>query len=62
MAKIYRVKINGVDPDKTPRSAASDLGLPCLLMPFCTYTQVNTVIKSERFHLLCKINGGTVYI
>ena len=24
---------NSVDPDQTPRSAASDLGLHCLLMP-----------------------------
>ena len=25
---------NGVDPDQSPRSAASDLGLPCLLKHF----------------------------
>ena len=25
---------NSVDPDQTPRSAASDLGLPCLPMSF----------------------------
>ena len=26
---------NSVDPDQTPRSAASDLGLHCLLRPIC---------------------------
>ena len=26
---------NSVDPDQTPRSAASDLGLHCLLNPPC---------------------------
>ena len=32
---IYRnsfIKLNSVDPDQTPRSAASDLGLHCLPM------------------------------
>ena len=27
---------NSVDPDQTPRSVASDLGLHCLLGPGCT--------------------------
>ena len=27
---------NSIDPDQTPHSAASDLGLYCLLRPFCS--------------------------
>ena len=29
---------NSVDPDQTPRSVASDLGLLCLLRPICPNT------------------------
>ena len=29
---------NDVDPDQTPRCAASDLGLQCLLRPVCSNT------------------------
>ena len=29
---------NSVDPDETPRSAASHLGLNCLLRPICPST------------------------
>ena len=28
---------NTVDPDQTPHSVASDLGLHCLLRPVCPY-------------------------
>ena len=34
---------NSVDPDQTPHSAASHLGLHCLLRPVCQNTYVNTV-------------------
>ena len=30
---------NSIDPDQTPHSAASDLGLPCLQRPICPNTQ-----------------------
>ena len=29
---------NSVDPDQTPHSAVSDLGLQCLQMPICPNT------------------------
>ena len=32
---------NGVDPDQTPRSAASDLSLHCLLRHVCPNSLVN---------------------
>ena len=38
--------VNSVDPDQTPRSAASDLGLYCLLRHVCPSVRilrVNTV-------------------
>ena len=31
--KIAGLVVNSVDPDQTPRSAASDLGLHCLFRP-----------------------------
>ena len=34
---------NSVDPDETPHSAASHLGLHCLLRPVCPNHMVNTV-------------------
>ena len=30
--KIFALKANNIDPDQTPRTVASDLGLQCLLM------------------------------
>ena len=30
---------NSIDPDQTPRSAASDLGLHCLQKPICPNTK-----------------------
>ena len=34
---------NRVDPDQMPHSAASDLGLHCLLRPVCPNTRVNMI-------------------
>ena len=41
--------VNSVDPDQTPRSAASDLGLHCLLRLICPYTlsKYGNMIKSN---------------
>ena len=39
---------NSVDPDQTPRNAASDLGLHCLLEPVCSNTQGNYDIFITR--------------
>ena len=33
----------GVDPDQTPRSVASDLGIHSLLRPACKVRKVSTV-------------------
>ena len=38
VCKIAGLVANSVDPDQTPRSAASDLGLHCLLRPVCPNT------------------------
>ena len=40
---------NSVDPDQTPRCAASDLGLHCLLRPACpnTLSKCGNLIKSN---------------
>ena len=40
---------NKVHPDQTPRSAASDMGLHCLLRPVCpiTYSKYGNLIKSN---------------
>ena len=35
------LNINSVDPDQTPRSAASDLGLYCLQLPFYETLGIN---------------------
>ena len=42
---------NSVDPDQTPRSAASDLGLHCLLRP----VRPNIFSIKMAFLLLCLI-------
>ena len=34
---------NSVDPDETPRSAASHQGLHCMPSPVCPYTYGNTL-------------------
>ena len=36
---------NSVDPDHTPPSAASDLGLHCLIRPTVPILRINTVDK-----------------
>ena len=36
--KYFCMYGNSVDPDQTPRSAASDLGLHCMLRPICPNT------------------------
>ena len=49
---------NSVDPDETPHSAASHLGLYCLLRPVCpnTYgkygTTVYVVVSDQVLHCL----------
>ena len=45
---------NNVDPDQTPRSAASDLVLHCLLRPVCpnTYSTYGNMIKSNPSEIL----------
>ena len=43
---------NNVDPDQTPRSAASDLGLHCLQMPVC----INTILRVITAFLLFIVN------
>ena len=39
---------NNVDPDQTPRSAASDLGLHCLLRHVCPNTKGNYGTKRDE--------------
>ena len=46
---------NSVDPDETPHSAASHLGLNCLLRPVCP----NTYGKYGIASLVC-VNNGSV--
>ena len=44
---------NSVDPDEMPHSAASHLGLHCLLRPVCPVHMVNMVV--------CKVNFSSQY-
>ena len=47
---------NSVDPDQTPRSVASDLGLHCLPFPFYRMLDINELrIKAEKF-VFSKVN------
>ena len=39
---------NNVDPDQTPHSVASDLGLNCLLRPLCPNTSGYYVNKASQ--------------
>ena len=48
---------NSVDPDETPRSAASHLGLYCLLRPVCP----NTYGKYGTFFLVFPIKQDPVF-
>ena len=47
---------NSVDPDETPRSAASHLGLHCLFRPVCPSTYGIYGIRCFVLvtHLICK--------
>ena len=49
VCKIAEWVANCVDPDQTPRSAASDLGLHCLLRYVCpnTFSKYGNMIKSN---------------
>ena len=49
--EIARWMANSVDPDQTPRSAASDLGLHYLLRPVCLNTKGKYVTVSPFFLL-----------
>ena len=40
---------NSVNPDQTPRSAASDQGLHCLCRPAVRILRKNTVLRSTNF-------------
>ena len=57
---------NSVDPDETPRSAASHLGLHCLLRPVCTNTYgkygICTYILSMNLINLSGFLGYVVYM
>ena len=48
VSKIAGRVANSVNPDQTPRSAASDLGLHCLLRLVCPKIRVSTVVQSIR--------------
>ena len=51
---IRVLNANNVDPDQTPRSAASDLGLHCLPMSLLRdawYKLVNTIVCGRRSEL-----------
>ena len=46
MSEIPDLNANNVDPDQTPRSAASDQGLHCLPMSLLWHILVNMVLWS----------------
>ena len=48
---------NSVDPDETPHSAASHLGLNCLLRPVCPNTYGKYGISRKKVYLP-KVRGG----
>ena len=43
---------NSVDPDQTPRSAASDLGLHCLPVPLLWDTRLKWVKGKQFFRVI----------
>ena len=55
---------NSVDPDETPRSAASHLGLYCLLRPVCPNTYgkygIYKCVLLTYFYTLLHNNGGVL--
>ena len=46
--KVSELNANSVDPDQTPRSAASDLGLHCLPMPHLWDVRLNRVRQNGK--------------
>ena len=53
LCKIAGRVANSVDRDQTPRSAASDLGLYCLLRPVCPNIRIiSNIIKSSPSEIL----------
>ena len=50
--EITVIHENSVDPDQTPRSAASDMGLPCLLMSFLWTLGING-LKTQPCSICC---------
>ena len=48
MSKTAGQVHNSVNPDQMPHSVASDLGLHCLLGPFCPNNRVHTVEVTEK--------------
>ena len=54
---------NSVDPDQMPHSAASDLGLYCLLWPVCpnTSSYYGSPIPSFSFWISHSSRKGTFY-
>ena len=53
--EIIELNANSVDPDQTPRSAASDLGLHCLPM-FLLWDARHKWVKDSHLTLLCDHN------
>ena len=65
--KIAGCVANSVDPDETPRSAASHLGLYCLLRPVCpnTYGKYGNTTVNEIYDFISYMrpqNIGTVNV
>ena len=59
--KIAGWVANSVDPDETPRSAASHLGLYCLLRPVCpnTYGKYGRCPNIQvKYEMMCKARKG----
>ena len=52
---------NSVDPDQTPRSAASDLGLHCLQRPICPSNQYLGLIRLMFAHASARRGGSNEY-
>ena len=48
---------NSGDADQTPRSAASDLGLHCLIRPVCPNTE-SKYIHRLPLHVITRVRGG----
>ena len=49
---------NSVDPDKTPHSVASHMGLHCLLRPVCPIHVINMDVKYLSQYTFCQEIGG----